>query len=124
MTTLILTAQPWTYGRKNTVQLKSRETQISVAGNIPCWPRFEMNVDTDVLRITHNSGAFLEFDIGVHLNGTLIASTAPEHREYMINGNHILPTVDSTCFALRPGLNTIVCDDCAGVLTFRPQTIF
>lgn len=121
--TLILTAQPWTYGRKNTVQLKNRETQINVAGNIPCWPRFEMNVDTDVLRITHNSGAFLEFDIGVHLNGTLIVSTAPERREYTINGNHILPTVDSTCFALRPGINTITCDDCSGVLTFCPQTI-
>lgn len=122
--TLTLSAQPWAYGRKNTVQLKSRETQINVTGNVPCWPRFEMRVDTDVLRITHNSGAFLEFDIGVHLNGTLIASTAPERREYTINGNHILPTVDSTCFALRPGINTITCDDCSGVLTFCPQTIY
>lgn len=121
--TLILTAHPWTYGRAKTVQLKSRETQINVTGNIPCWARFEMSVDTDVLRITHNSGAFLEFDIGVHLNGTLIASTTPERREYTINGNHILPTVDSTCFALRPGINTITCDDCSGVLTFCPQTI-
>ena len=121
--TLILATQPWTYGRKRTAQLKSRETQINVTGNIPCWPRFEMSVDTDVLRITHNSGAFLEFDIGVHLNGTLIASTTPERREYTINGNHILPTVDSTCFALRPGINTITCDDCSGVLTFCPQTI-
>ena len=118
--TLILTAQPWTYGRTKTVQLKNGVNKLNILGNVPCFAKFSLNVDANSAKITNQNGLFLEFNIGAHMNGTIEIDTMPEARKCRINNNLLLPSIDSTFFTLRPGFNTLTCDECSGTLTYSP----
>lgn len=118
--TLILSAQPWIYGRTTVVKLKNGVNKLNVLGNVPCFPKFSLNVDADSVKITNQNSLFLEFNIGAHMNGKLEIDTMPESRRCRINGNLLLPSIDSTFFTLRPGFNTLTCDECSGDLTYSP----
>lgn len=118
--TLILSAQPWTYGRKHTVQLKNGVNKLNILGNVPCFAKFSLTVDANSVKITNQNGSFLEFNTGSHMNGTLEIDTMPEARKCRINGSLLLPSIDSTFFTLRPGFNTLTCDECSGTLTYSP----
>lgn len=118
--TLILTAQPWTYGRTTVIQLKNGVNKLNILGNIPCFAKFSLNVDAYSVKITNQNGLFIEFNNGARMNGTLEIDTMPEARRCRINGMLLLPSIDSTFFTLRPGLNTLTCDECSGTLTYSP----
>ncbi|EGL14146.1 hypothetical protein HMPREF9435_1046 [Gardnerella vaginalis 315-A] len=118
--TLILLAQPWTYGRTTVVKLVNGVNKLNVLGNVPCFAKFSLNVDADSVKITNQNGLFLEFNIGAHMNGTLEIDTMPESRRCRINGNLLLPSIDSTFFSLRPGLNKLTVDGGSGTLTYSP----
>lgn len=118
--TLILTAQPWTYGRTTVVKIKNGVNNFNVLGNVPCFPKFSLNIDADSVKITNQGGLFLEFSTGSHMNGTLEIDTMPESRRCRINNNLLLPSIDSTFFSLRPGLNKLTVDGGSGTLTYSP----
>lgn len=118
--TLTLSAQPWTYDRTKTVQLKNGVNKLNILGNVPCFAKFSLNVDANSVKITNQNGLFLEFNTGSHMNGTLEIDTMSEARKCRINNNLLLPSIDSTFFTLRPGLNTLTCDECSGTLMYSP----
>ena len=120
MATLILSAQPWAYGRTKTVQLKNDVNKLNILGNVPCFAKFSLNVDANSVKITNQNGLFLEFNTGSHMNGTLEIDTMPESRKCRINGNLLLPSIDSTFFSLRTGLNKLTVDGGSGTLMYSP----
>lgn len=120
---LIMTASPLAYGDTRVVAVGG-ETDFTVEGDRPCWAKFDLKVsDTSVLIATTGSLKMLSFTNlakGAHLK----IDTAPQTRVARLNGNIVVPTLQSDFFPLSTGANHVSITGASGTMAFTPLYVY
>lgn len=121
---ITMNAMPYLYGHTKRVRLNEGRNVLAVDGNRPCWPAWDLSLDsgTETMSIAYGNEA-LTVSAGTPMTGSVTISTGPSDRETRINGNLTTPTIESDYFPLRPGVAEIILTGCSGTVEYEPLTI-
>lgn len=120
---LVMIAAPLAYGDTKVIAVGG-ETDFTVEGDRPCWAKFDLRVsDTNVLIATTESVKMLSFT-GLVDGGHLIIDMAPQTRVVKLNGNIIVPSLQSDFFPLSTGLNHVSVTGATGTMSFTPLYMY
>lgn len=101
--TLTLEAQPLLFGEEVTASSK----ELTVQGNVGAYPTIEGTATVATARVTSPDHAFIEVT-GLKSGAAvrIVCDDSPA-RGAFVNGNRVLPTIDSDFFRLQPGKNVL-----------------
>lgn len=120
---LVLTAEPFAYGMTSIVDIGS-DIRVAVAGDRPCWPHFKLKATSDEVIINCSSSSKILTFEGLSDGATLEIESTPQARIARMNGNIVVPTLQSDFFPLIPGTVDLSVTGASGVMSFTPLFIY
>lgn len=120
---LVLTAEPYAYGALSTLNVGG-DSHILVDGDRPCYPHFKLNATGGEVIINCSSSSKLLMFEGLSDGATLEIESTPQARVARMNGNIVVPTLQSDFFPLIPGIVDLSVTGASGVMSFTPLFVY